>query len=1532
MSRAKRAKRSKIPKILFMLSLLACMIYCLLSYNLEIKDGIAKVTNIIGGTDVKTYFTNDSVNDYVKAIFTDNDGIRYIPIVYENYNKQITASDIREKFAEYGIELTYVPNNIINGSIVKTEKAEYKVLIYGDVNSDGKVNVLDAQRIVWHVVRKGSYTLNGMNAIAADIQNDEDKAINVRDAKRIVDFVLSRNPIVAKIPASDISKDTEAPVITLNGDETVIIVKGDKYIEQGASVSDDTDPNVKVTYTYPEEIDTNIVRDYRVIYTATDISGKTTEKVRTVSVQEENIPEIIFNDLDDKIFVNIADRNDASDAADAIEYFNSLDLSAYAVDKQDGRLSGTVTMTEFDIENLYTPGEYTITYTSPKNSQGKVGTKTRKIEVVDRIKHIYLHDLSGNNVYEFNEGDKIELDNLVADIYRVSGNDEIDDNAVPVKEFGKAGKYEDLVLNIKEEGEANNITDNIAVYKGQEGTSLNDNATANRLILATAIWTNPCQNEEYEKWNSCASAETEAGRMTVIGKIRQILDDEDESVDPVDEAGGIKATLLKVASITTKNYQQKLTEDNLEITATMIDRNGEEKVVDLGDKNSIKSVNARVDYTTKPGTAIVYFFANNEGIYNITLKAVNKNGGAATVQGDNIIKEIKDIKITSSDVVNLIIPSDYKLAGEADIPGTSLYDGVFKINGEAKKIGLTFRHNYGGITLPVAIQGSAGNDKIDGFSEAIKVKESDVSAELDVEDGTSLDIISENGYVKGIEITPPKTGTIPDKGYIENRVTIYVKRNTTKEISISHDFRVYPESVFSVAFDTDKINLYLTDKKEADNYTTYKDGDTIYTLVRANLQDQYTGKVDSELPKSPSTMKINAEMLMTSNEGLSKPGSVVIIDGATAKDGRNTYIKVAGFDKNGHKVQSGPIEYIGIALNPINGYEKLGDEDHKLEEEPIIKAYYAYGTEDNPKTETSDDLNIEAIIKRDISNITVTRTKESDYCYENSVVANVSSGAWEEDLKNTDKIDITVSGTDVTIPSDVKVEPAGPSFGAVTDLVSCDDGTIDVRLNAPYAGKYQIRARINDKEDITKDKIVITENPIITNVGFSYMEKTLNSSGDVVTRIRTTESYEKNGVIFVDYGGKETIPWYTNTTSGATKNGMVRQSKTERHTILYYHEYPNGEKRLISDLGLIPTSNNVTITDMTDYAALSTQNSECGRLAIVRTSDGKAIGEKDTIHLNGLEVRYSDDRLANKELTVNISVKQTKYGDDVPNFNYSVKIKTISSATKTSLSLQSLNNNSFNLYTYGIDGLTNGNTAYINGDAIYKTGGLNYTVFKICYIDEDFDEVPILASNISNKKKGLTGSETVWVLDNLYQSTYDLAMVKSVTLAKNGNKFTQETNDNVWYIGISAMKDPFTNAYSQNLWLYLNGMRVVNQPIKVFTSKPDVTDPETSTPIEPDTNVVTADNNTQIPDDLNVSDDMQTNVVQKDPSKTDQSQGNEEGNVQPEEPTTTQKPDNLAGNDDIQEDLGNKVDEDTGSDGKNPQKPQDDRRQNAEDE
>ncbi|MDA0744976.1 MAG: DUF5011 domain-containing protein [bacterium] len=191
------------------------------------------------------------------------------------------------------------------------------------------------------------------------------------DLTALGDYTITYNAIDASgNEADEVTRivhvvDTTAPVITLTGDADITLECGiDTYTEQGATVTDNCDPNVEIVTS--GSVDLTALGDYTITYNATDESGNVaTEVTRTVHVVDTTPPVITLTG-DDDITLECGVDTYTEEGATVTDH---CDPNVEVV------IAGSVDLTAL--------GDYTITYNAT-DASGNVATEvTRTVHVVD---------------------------------------------------------------------------------------------------------------------------------------------------------------------------------------------------------------------------------------------------------------------------------------------------------------------------------------------------------------------------------------------------------------------------------------------------------------------------------------------------------------------------------------------------------------------------------------------------------------------------------------------------------------------------------------------------------------------------------------------------------------------------------------------------------------------------------------------------------------------------------------------------------------------------------------------------------------------------------------------------------------------------------------------------------------------------------------------------------------------------------------------------------------------------------------------
>lgn len=156
-------------------------------------SGLFQATNKINKDvviqEAKAY--NHSTENALDNVFMQDNNL-ILPFIFDN-TSQADTLDIRAKFAKANMTIKNISTETVGTGTQITVNENintYNIVIYGDVNGDGKINLIDAQRIILHYLNPTTNALTGLNAIAANVNNKDNSDINLIDAQRIILFYL----------------------------------------------------------------------------------------------------------------------------------------------------------------------------------------------------------------------------------------------------------------------------------------------------------------------------------------------------------------------------------------------------------------------------------------------------------------------------------------------------------------------------------------------------------------------------------------------------------------------------------------------------------------------------------------------------------------------------------------------------------------------------------------------------------------------------------------------------------------------------------------------------------------------------------------------------------------------------------------------------------------------------------------------------------------------------------------------------------------------------------------------------------------------------------------------------------------------------------------------------------------------------------------------------------------------------------------------------------------------------------------------
>lgn len=170
----------------------------------------------------------------------------------------------------------------------------------------------------------------------------------------------SGNKAITKVRTVIVALDKTAPVLTLNGNDTLVLEQCDTYVESGAVAIDANDGNLTSAIKIDGKVLDNVVGDYVLTYSVKDAQSNSASLKRLVQVRDTKAPSIKM--LNDDIVNGVTiDVQIGSVFVDQV----------YAVDPCNGGITVNKTPGFKGPVNTNERGTYAITYTSADPSGNK---------------------------------------------------------------------------------------------------------------------------------------------------------------------------------------------------------------------------------------------------------------------------------------------------------------------------------------------------------------------------------------------------------------------------------------------------------------------------------------------------------------------------------------------------------------------------------------------------------------------------------------------------------------------------------------------------------------------------------------------------------------------------------------------------------------------------------------------------------------------------------------------------------------------------------------------------------------------------------------------------------------------------------------------------------------------------------------------------------------------------------------------------------------------------------------------------------
>jgi hypothetical protein len=317
--------------------------------------------NLIEATILNPYYSN--------SLFKKSDDEKYYSM--DNSVRLTVLTD-----GTYGCEMVDNSMDITSPELRLTGDAEVSLVVgtefedpgftaTDDYDGDISSNVVRSGNV--NVAKAGEYTITYSVSDSAGNVTTKTRKIIVSEYK---DQEYSLGTLLDKI----------TPMITLKGANPYCLVKGEKYVEPGATATDNVDGDITNRISVTNKVTGNILGSSRIKYTVQDTYGNEATAYRAVVVMTEcpakyneglvaNTPPVV------NVLGSIAITIKKGEAY--------VDKGANATDKEDGDLTNRI-ITDVSDVNVNANGVYKVIY-KVTDSAGATTSAVRTVTVKDEV-------------------------------------------------------------------------------------------------------------------------------------------------------------------------------------------------------------------------------------------------------------------------------------------------------------------------------------------------------------------------------------------------------------------------------------------------------------------------------------------------------------------------------------------------------------------------------------------------------------------------------------------------------------------------------------------------------------------------------------------------------------------------------------------------------------------------------------------------------------------------------------------------------------------------------------------------------------------------------------------------------------------------------------------------------------------------------------------------------------------------------------------------------------------------------------------
>ncbi|MDA3852954.1 MAG: DUF5011 domain-containing protein, partial [Bacteroidales bacterium] len=238
----------------------------------------------------------------LKSTFTTSPGARVIINDIEQSSPQILAADYSKPLLLTIVSESnmYFKNYIIS---IDTKNDQAELISFSIIEEQVGQSQIDTLNSTVQIWTKNN---SNLSALASQFEVSKDASLYVKSVKQQNEITVNNfiSPVTYSVVSEDetntidwnvqVTVDDVSPIITLIGDSSIEVVKGEAFTDPGATANDNIDGDISINISTTGSVDTDILGSFPIMYSVNDEAGNSDTITRTVHVATSTKSEVDF--------------------------------------------------------------------------------------------------------------------------------------------------------------------------------------------------------------------------------------------------------------------------------------------------------------------------------------------------------------------------------------------------------------------------------------------------------------------------------------------------------------------------------------------------------------------------------------------------------------------------------------------------------------------------------------------------------------------------------------------------------------------------------------------------------------------------------------------------------------------------------------------------------------------------------------------------------------------------------------------------------------------------------------------------------------------------------------------------------------------------------------------------------------------------------------------------------------------------------------------------------------------------------------